>query len=139
MYLVTSDPIDVHQAEALLRDPKAGGIVTFSGVVRDHNEGRDVLHLAYEAYPEMAQAQLADIGKQILERWDAKRVVLIHRIGRLEIGEVAVFVGVSAPHRGAAFEACRHGIDTIKRDVPIWKKEHFAGGATWLEGCSHQE
>lgn len=139
MYLVTSDPIDVHQAEALLRDPSAGGVVTFCGVVRDHNEGRDVLHLAYEAYPEMAQAQLADIGQQILERWDAKRVVLIHRIGRLEIGDVAVFVGVSAPHRGAAFEACRHGIDTIKRDVPIWKKEYFAGGETWLEGCSHHE
>jgi len=139
MYLVTSDPIDVHQAEALLADPRAGGVVTFCGVVRDHNEGREVLHLEYECYAEMAQAQLEGIGREIFDRWDAKRVVLIHRIGRLEIGEVAVFVGVSAPHRGAAFEACRHGIDTIKRDVPIWKKEAFVGGEAWVEGCSHHE
>ncbi|MNX80876.1 Molybdopterin synthase catalytic subunit 1 [compost metagenome] len=136
MIQVTSEPIDVAALERLLAHPAAGGIVTFSGVVRDHNVGREVLFLEYEAYAEMAEAQLADIHRRLTERWDTKRVVMVHRTGRLAIGDVAVFVGVATAHRAQAFEACRFGIDTIKHELPIWKKEHFVGGEVWVEGCA---
>lgn len=132
---MTSDPIDPGALERLLAHPAAGGVVTFSGVVRDHNQGREVRFLEYEAYDEMAEAQLADIHRRMAERWDLKRVVMVHRTGRLAIGDVAVFVGVATAHRAEAFEACRFGIDTIKHELPVWKKEHFVGGEVWVEGC----
>ncbi|HEY9898518.1 MAG TPA: molybdenum cofactor biosynthesis protein MoaE [Pantanalinema sp.] len=135
MLLVTPEAIDPAALERLLSHPAAGGVVTFSGVVRDHNEGREVLFLEYEAYPEMATSQLQDIHRRLAERWRVERVVMVHRTGRLAIGEVAVFVGVAAAHRAEAFDACRFGIDTIKRELPIWKKEHFVGGEVWVEGC----
>lgn len=135
MFLLTPEKIDCRAAEALLHTDEAGGLVTFAGTVRNHNEGREVLFLEYEAYAEMARAQLEAIGAEMAKRWPLHRCVLIHRIGRLEIGDVAVFVGVSASHRDVAFEACRHGIDVIKAEVPIWKREHFAGGTVWVEGC----
>lgn len=135
MIRISPDPIDLAAAEALLHHPQAGGITTFTGTVRNHNDGREVLSLSYEAYPEMAQAQLEAIGREISERWPVFQVVLIHRIGNLDIGDAAVFVGVSSAHRDVAFEACRHGIDTIKAEVPIWKKEVFVGGEVWVEGC----
>ncbi|MNK44010.1 Molybdopterin synthase catalytic subunit 1 [compost metagenome] len=135
MIAITREPIDLASAEAMLHHPEAGGLTTFAGTVRNHSHGRQVLSLAYEAYPEMAQEQLKAIAQEISARWPVKKVVLIHRIGTLEIGETAVFVGVSAAHRDVAFEACRHGIEVIKRDVPIWKKERFVGGEVWVEGC----
>lgn len=135
MYQMTPEPIDVAALERLLAHPAAGGIVTFAGVVRDHNVGREVRFLEYEAYDEMAEAQLADIQRRMTERWDIKRLVMVHRTGRLAIGEVAVFIGVATAHRAEAFEACRFGIDTVKHELPVWKKEHFVGGEVWVEGC----
>ncbi|MNK43986.1 Molybdopterin synthase catalytic subunit [compost metagenome] len=135
MIAITTAPIDLAAAEALLHHPRAGGIVTFAGTVRNHAHGREVVSLSYEAYPEMAQAQLESLAQEISARWPVYRVVLIHRIGTLEIGDAAVFVGVASAHRDVAFEACRHGIETIKSEVPIWKKETFVGGEVWVEGC----
>ncbi len=136
MIAITSEPIDLCAAEALLHHPEAGGIVTFAGTVRNHNHGRQVVSLTYEAYLEMAQARMEALAEEMIARWPLYRVVLIHRVGTLAIGEAAVFVGVSAAHRDVAFEACRHGIDSIKADVPIWKKETFVGGEDWVEGCA---
>ncbi len=137
MIQITVHPIDLAAAEGQLHHPQAGGITTFTGTVRNHNHGREVVTLTYEAYPEMAQSQLEAIGREIAERWPVHRVVLIHRIGALEIGDTAVFVGVSSSHRDVAFEACRYGIEAIKKDIPIWKKEVFVGGEVWVEGCAH--
>lgn len=135
MVSVTTESIDVAAAEARLHHPEAGGITTFAGTVRNHNHGRQVLSLTYEAYVEMAQARMEALAREMYERWPLYRVVLLHRIGTLEIGDVAVFVGVSSAHRDVAFEACRHGIEIIKFEVPIWKKERFVGGEEWVEGC----
>lgn len=135
MFRLTREVIDLAVAEATLHDPVAGGIVTFAGTVRNHNHGRQVLYLEYEAYEEMAQAQLERIGEEMRRRWPLAKATLIHRVGRLEIGEVAVFVGAAAAHRDAAFEACRWGIDTVKLDVPIWKRECFVGGEVWVDQC----
>ncbi len=135
MIALTTEPIDAVAAEAGLHTDAAGGLVTFAGTVRNHNKGREVLYLAYEAYAEMAVAQLERIAATIRERWPVHRVTLIHRTGRLEIGEVAVFVGVAATHRHTAFDACRYGIDAIKAEVPIWKREVFVGGEVWVDDC----
>lgn len=131
-----AEAIDLAAAAALLQDPRAGGLTTFTGTVRDHNHGRQVLSLAYEAYPEMAHARMAAIAREIAERWPVYHVVLIHRIGPLAIGDAAVFVGIASAHRDVAFEACRYGIDAIKAEVPIWKKEVFVGGEVWVGGCA---
>lgn len=125
-------PIDLAAVHAFLADPGAGGEVVFTGTVRDTNEGRTVQALEFEAYPEMAVAQLAKIAAEMHARWPLQKVAMIHRLGKLPLGEVVVVVGVSAGHRAEAFEACRHGIDTLKRDVPIWKREHFEGGEVWV-------
>jgi molybdopterin synthase catalytic subunit len=135
MIALTTEAIDLTAAEAALHCDAAGGIVTFAGTVRNHNKGREVLYLEYEAYAEMAQAQLARIAGTIKQRWPVHRVVLLHRTGRMAIGDAAVFVGVSASHRHTAFDACRYGIDAIKTDVPIWKREVFVGGEVWIDDC----
>ena len=113
--------------------PAAGAVVTFSGVVRDHAEGRpDVVAMTYEAYDEPAVRALADIAAEMRRRWpDVERVALLHRVGELELGEASVVVVVSSPHRGAAFEAAEFAIDTLKESVPIWKQEHWSGGSDW--------
>ena len=118
-----------------------GALCLFAGIVRDHNEGRAVRHLEYEAYDEMALAELTAIEREVRRRWPVSDVHILHRLGRLEIGDVSVAVAVTSPHRAQAFEACRHAIDTVKRTVPIWKKEFYADGSLWLEGpgaCSHE-
>jgi molybdopterin synthase catalytic subunit len=102
-------------------------------VVRNHAEGRAVERLEYEAYPEMAEPQMRRIGEEALRRTGATAVALWHRTGTLEVGEASVVVSASAPHRAEAFEACRYAIDTLKADVPIWKKEHGEGGAVWVD------
>jgi molybdopterin synthase catalytic subunit len=135
MIALSADPIDLVAAEAALHCDPAGGIVTFAGTVRNHNKGREVLHLEYEAYAEMAVAQMTRIAETIRKRWPVHRVVLIHRTGKLAIGDAAVFVGVSASHRNTAFEACRYGIDAVKSEVPIWKREVFVGGEVWIDDC----
>jgi molybdopterin synthase catalytic subunit len=110
-------------------------------VVRDHNQGRAVLHLEYEAYEEMALTELGSIEAEARRRWPVTDLRILHRLGRMEIGETSVAVAVAAPHRAEAFEACRFAIDTLKQTVPIWKKEFYADGAVWIEGpgaCAHQ-
>jgi MoaE-MoaD fusion protein len=118
---------------SLVDDPGAGGIAIFSGVVRNQTGGRGVKFLEYEAYAPMAEAKMREIGEALRARWTGvRRVAILHRIGRLEIGESSVLIAVSAAHRGDAFAACQHAIDTLKRTVPIWKKEHFEDGEVWV-------
>jgi molybdopterin synthase catalytic subunit len=130
---LTTDPLDSAAAEALVRTDADGAVCTFTGVVRNHAEGRAVDHLEYEAYPEMAEPQMRRVGEEALRRTGATAVVLWHRTGSLAIGEASVVVSASAPHRAEAFEACRYAIDTLKAEVPIWKKEHGDGGAVWVD------
>ena len=122
---------------ALVRHVRAGqdgAIVTFDGFVRNESHGRATKYLEYEAYEPMALAKMREIGAQLHEKFAIHRVVMVHRLGQLEIGETSVFIAVSAPHRAAAFDACRFAIDTLKRNVPIWKKEYFQDGAVWAAG-----
>jgi molybdopterin synthase catalytic subunit len=127
---VSAEPLDKAAVEAFLEDPAAGARVVFEGIVRNHHHGRSVLHLEYEAYAEMAARQMAGIAEELKRRWPAYRVAIVHRVGRLEIGEAAVIVGVATVHRADAFEACRFGIDQVKADVPIWKREFYADGTS---------
>src|ERR1700739_668125 len=117
-----------------VRDGQDGAIVTFDGFVRNESHGRRTLYLDYEAYEPMALGKMREIGLQLHHSFSIHRVAIVPRLGRLEIGETSVFIAVSAPHRGAAFDACRYAIDTLKRTVPIWKKEYFADGAVWADG-----
>lgn len=117
-----------------LKAPADGALVTFEGFVRNNYKGKQTLHLEYEAYEPMALAKMREIGAEIRTKFAIHRVAIVHRLGRLEIGETSVFIAISSPHRAAAFDACRYAIDTLKRVVPIWKKEYFAGGAVWAEG-----
>ena len=117
-----------------LRKPGDGAVVTFDGCVRDHSHGRRTLYLEYEAYESMALAKMAEIAADMHNKFAIDGVAIVHRLGRLEIGETSVFIAVSSPHRPAAFEACRYAIDTLKKTVPIWKKEYFEGGAVWADG-----
>ncbi len=128
------DPIDLATVVRHVRAPEDGAIVTFDGFVRDHSHGRRTLYLDYEAYESMALAKMHEICAAIHEKFPIHRVAIVHRLGRLEIGETSVFIAVSSPHRPAAFDACRYAIDTLKRTVPIWKKEYFEDGAVWADG-----
>jgi MoaE-MoaD fusion protein len=124
-------------ADALIRHVRTGAdgaIVTFDGCVRNQSHGRRTLYLDYEAYESMALAKMREIAAEAQTKFPIDRVAIAHRLGRLEIGETSVFIAVSAPHRAAAFDACRYIIDTLKRSVPIWKKEYFEDGAVWADG-----
>lgn len=132
MYEIVAQPIDAAAVAAAVGDPAAGAICTFVGTTRDHHQGRRVTQLEYEAYPEMALAELRKIGAEAARRWPIARVAIVHRIGVVPIGESSVVIAVSAAHRDAAFDACRYAIDRLKEVVPIWKKEHFVGGAVWI-------
>ncbi len=113
--------------------PEAGGVAVFLGVVRDNDAGRRVVALEYEAHVPMAEAKMKEIGETVHQRWPGvKRVAMLHRTGRLGIGEASVAIAVSAAHRREAIEACHFAIDRLKETVPIWKKEHFRGGAVWI-------
>jgi molybdopterin synthase catalytic subunit len=134
---ITREPLDDEAVNALLRsldDPGTGGIVTFQGVVRNHARGKRVRYLEYDAYAEMAEQEMARIAAEVEQRWHTEHVALVHRIGRMEIGECSVVVVVACPHRAEAFEACRYAIDTLKATVPIWKKEVAEDGEEWVEG-----
>ena len=133
VYRVVGETLSPDAIAAEVDDPGAGGIVIFSGVVRNETGGRPVKFLEYEAHAPMAEAKMREIGVTVHARWTGvKRVALLHRIGRLEIGESSVLIAVSAAHRQDAFEACRYAIDTLKRTVPVWKKEHFEDGEVWV-------
>jgi len=134
LFELTEDPLDARRLEAAVAHKGAGAICTFTGIVRDTSRGRSVTHLDYEAYAEMAIAQMRKIGDEIAERWPEARVAMAHRTGKLEIGEASVVVAVSCPHRAEAIAACKWGIDRLKESVPIWKKEHAADGTYWIEG-----
>jgi len=134
IFLLVHEPIDLPHLVRHVRAPTDGAIVTFDGFVRNLSHNRSTLYLDYEAYESMALAKMREIGQQLHAKYAIHRVAIVHRLGRLEIGETSVFIAVSAPHRAAAFEACRYAIDTLKRTVPIWKKEYFEDGAVWAEG-----
>jgi molybdopterin synthase catalytic subunit len=128
------EKIDPHQIVPPLEKPEDGAIVMFDGIVRGHSRGRHTLYLEYEAYEEMALKQMRALAAEALERFAIRNVAVVHRLGRLEIGESSVFLAVFSEHRAAAFDACRFLIDTLKRTVPIWKKEYFEDGAVWADG-----
>ena len=111
-----------------------GAVCTFDGIVRDNTRGRRTLYLDYEAYREMAQSQMESLAAEAITRFNVRDVALLHRLGRLTIGETSVLIVVASAHRGAAFDACRWLIDTLKKQVPIWKKETFEDGAVWADG-----
>ncbi len=134
LFELTSDPLDTRRLEAAVAHKGAGAICTFTGIVRDSSRGRSVTHLEYEAYADMATAEMRKIASEIEERWPQARVAIAHRTGRLEIGDASVVVSVSCPHRAEAIDACRWGIDRLKESVPIWKKEHATDGTYWIEG-----
>jgi len=135
-FKVHADPLDTQAIAASVEDPGAGAIVTFAGVVRDNARGRKVLWLDYEAYPEAAEKMLARIGEEMREKWPVLKVAIEHRTGRLNIGEASVVIAVSSAHRDAAFEASAYAIERIKEIVPIWKKEFYEDGETWI-GSEH--
>lgn len=134
IFLLVREPIVPRELAESLKAPEDGAVVVFDGFVRSNFKGQRTLYLEYEAYEAMAYAKMREIGAQIRTKFKIHRLAIVHRLGRLEIGETSVLIAVSAPHRGAAFDACRYAIDTLKRAVPIWKKEYFAGGAVWAEG-----
>jgi molybdopterin synthase catalytic subunit len=128
------DAIDSAGVLARIKQGEDGAAVVFEGVVRNQTRGRKTLYLDYEAYEEMALAQMEELAEQALRDFQVREVALVHRLGRMEIGETSVLIVVASAHRAAAFEACRWLIDTLKRTVPIWKKEYFEDGAVWAEG-----
>ena len=131
---LTREPIDRDALVAALQQPGDGAVVVFDGIVRDNTRGRKTLHLDYEAYEEMALDQMQKLAREAGERFAIDRVGVVHRLGRLEIGESSIVIVVTSAHRAAAFDACRWLIDTLKRTVPVWKKEHFTDGAVWKDG-----
>lgn len=132
---LTTDPINVGAVARRIVPPQCGATVTLDGYVRQFTRGRNAtLYLIYEAYAPMALAEMRRLGLQAHERFEIAHIGIVHRTGRLEIGETSVVISVSAPHRRAAFEACEWAIRELKRTVPIWKKEFFAGGEVWIEG-----
>jgi MoaE-MoaD fusion protein len=131
---LTREAIDADRIVAAAKSGEDGAVVVFDGIVRNHSRGRRTLHLDYEAYEEMAVGQMRELGQKARERFAVRQVTMVHRLGRLEIGETSLLIVVASAHRSAAFEACRWLIDTVKQTVPIWKKETFAGGAVWAPG-----
>ena len=130
---VTSESLDAAELADAVSTPGHGAVVSFSGVVRCENLNRRVTHLEYEAYAEMAEREMEKIADEASRRWPGTRVAIAHRVGRLEIGDAAVVVVAASAHRGEAFEACRFAIDTLKVDVPIWKREVGTDGAYWVD------
>ena len=132
LFEITRDPISVDEVVSRLQDPAIGAIITFVGVVRGETNGRETLYLEYEAYPEMAEGNLRQIGEEVRARWASiHQVAIVHRTGRLEIGETAVVIALSAAHRPEVFDAVRYAIDRLKEIAPIWKKEVWADGEEW--------
>ena len=135
LFEITLEAISVDEVVARLVDPAIGAVVTFVGVVRGETDGREVHHLEYEAYPEMAEDKLRQIGDEMRARWRTVReVAIVHRVGQLQIGETAVVIAISAAHRPELFDALHYAIDRLKEIVPIWKKEVWADGEEWRSG-----
>jgi len=134
MIRLQREAIRVDRLIEAVRSDGDGAVALFVGTVRDHNRGRRVLQLEYHAYPEMAESEMERIAAAARERFGVARIAIVHRTGRLAIGEASVAVAVASAHRADALEACRHVIDSLKQTVPIWKKELFEGGEAWIEG-----
>ncbi len=131
---LTRDVIDADGLVAAAKRGEDGAVVAFDGIVRNHSRGCRTLHLDYEAYEEMAVKQMDALGREARSRFGVRHVAIVHRLGRLAIGETSVLIVVASAHRAQAFDACRWIIDTLKKTVPIWKKETFADGAVWADG-----
>src|SRR5262245_9407757 len=134
MIRIVEEPIDAKAVEAAVAGPDAGAIAVFLGTVRETAQGRRVLFLEYEAYAPMAESQMRAIALALPREIGPCRVAIVHRVGRLELGETSVAIAVASAHRRIALAACAEAIERVKKSVPIWKKEHFEGGAVWVEG-----
>ena len=134
MFAITSDPLDPAPLVEAVRRDESGAVALFYGVVRNENKGRSVQYLEYDAYPEMAIKKMKEVADEVRARFPVTGVGVLHRIGRLEIGETSLLVAVSSGHRKEAFEACHFAVDRIKEIVPIWKKEVWDDGEEWVEG-----
>ena len=132
MVRIVHEAIDLEEVLRSVQTPEVGAIDIFIGTTRNHSDGKEVLSLEYEAYEPMALKLIEGIAKEAHARWSIHRIAIVHRVGKLGIGEASVVVAVSSAHRREAFEACRYAIDTLKSDVPIWKKEVFADGEAWV-------
>jgi MoaE-MoaD fusion protein len=131
-YRLVDGPLDVGAVLREVEDPEAGAVASFVGTVRSCSRGRDVVHLEYEAYEEMAEEMLGQLAAALTERHGLCAAAIHHRLGRVDIGEASVVIAVSAPHRTAALDACREAIETLKTTIPLWKKEVYAGGEEWI-------
>ena len=131
---ILDEVLPVNEVIAGMKTAPDGAICTFDGTVRNNTRGRQTLHLDYEAYREMALNQMQGLAAEAIERYKVRDVAMLHRLGRLKVGETSVLIVVASAHRGAAFDACRWLIDTLKKQVPIWKKETFVDGAVWTDG-----
>ena len=132
MFKMVDEPIDATQLGELVRSDADGAVCVFLGVARKFSRGREVVHLEYEAYPEMAEKKMAEIGEEIKEKFGVERVAILHRTGVLKIGEASVGIAIATPHRGESFEACQYAINRLKEIVPIWKKEVWDDGEQWI-------
>ncbi len=132
MILITQDKLDSERVRQKISKDTNGAVCMFLGTTRSTHRGRDVMYLEYETYYEMAEKKLTDISKDIYDKWQLDDVAYLHRIGRVDIGEISLIVGIAAPHRKEAFLACQYSVDLIKKIVPIWKKEVYVGGEVWI-------
>lgn len=137
MFKIVEGPIDAVALENEVRTDADGAVIVFRGVARKHSRGREVIHLEYEAYPEMAEKVMAQIGDEIKARFPVSKVAIVHRTGVLEVGQASVVIAIAAPHRGEAFAASQYAIDRLKEIVPIWKKEIWNDGSQWI-GWEHE-
>jgi molybdopterin synthase catalytic subunit len=132
LFEVTSEPLSVDSLVQVVLTSSDGAVVTFVGTVRDNNEGNAVLALEYEAYSEMAEAEMTLIGAEMAQKWGLHGIAMRHRVGKLSIGEISVVIATSSAHRREAFEACSEALDLLKARVPVWKKEYYADGTHWI-------
>jgi molybdopterin synthase catalytic subunit len=135
-FRVTVAPLDVADVATLVADPGCGAVVTFVGLVRDHNAGRRVRFLEYECFEPLALKAFARIAAEAGDTWPDVQLAIAHRVGTLQVGEASVVIATASPHRPGAFAACRYAIERIKQIAPIWKHEHFDGGEVWIEGAT---
>jgi molybdopterin synthase catalytic subunit len=135
-YRITHDAIDARAIASQLQRPEAGAICIFEGIVRNNSKGKTTRYLEYEGYETMALAKMEEIGMFVRQAWEIDAVGIVHRLGRLEIGETSVAIIITSAHRRASFDACEYAIDRLKKIVPIWKKEFFEDGEVWIEGQS---
>ena len=137
MFKIVDHPLDATELGEMVRTDADGAVCTFLGVARRYSRGREVVHLEYEAYPEMAEKKMAEIGRELNDKFGVERVAILHRTGVLKIGEASVGIAVATPHRGEAFQACQYAIDRLKQTVPIWKKEVWSDGQQWIGWEGH--